>query len=270
MKPRVFIGSSSESLATAYAVQELLPDMEVTVWTQGIFRLSSSILDDLIEVLDNTDFGVFVFTPNDLITIREQQFQAVRDNVVFELGLFVGRLGKNRSFFIVPKDRQDIRLPSDLLGVTPAEYDSNRQDGNLLAALGPACNRIRAATQDFIPAELEEKLTDRLVYLLLHMRERKYALIECYAEVLAHFHTRGARPDKPFLELSQTEKVGWVKAAEYACRYLNELNLVNVVNRSELFVGITPFGRAVLLSPIISHLFYDSFRLPLVEIIDPF
>lgn len=40
---------------------------------------------------------------------------------------------------------EDLHLPSDLLGLTPATFIPDRQDGNLVAALGPACSRIRRA-----------------------------------------------------------------------------------------------------------------------------
>src|SRR6185369_15374111 len=98
MKPKTFIGSSVEGLSVAYAVQQNLQyQSEVTVWDQGIFHLSTSALDSLTEVLDRSDFGVFVFTPDDILNIRGEENRAVRDNVLFELGLFIGRLGKLRS-----------------------------------------------------------------------------------------------------------------------------------------------------------------------------
>ncbi len=152
MLPRVFIGSSKESLAIARAIQEELEyDAEVTVWSQGIFAPSRTALDDLIGALDRFDFGVFVFAPDDLVRIGSRQHTAARDNVVFEMGLFVGARGRERSFFVMPRRRPDFRLPSDLAGLTPVTYDARRTDGNLQAALGTACNKIRKAIRQAGP-----------------------------------------------------------------------------------------------------------------------
>lgn len=70
-----------------------------------------------------------------------------RDNVMFELGLFMGRLGRSRTF-IVCNTSEQLRLPSDLAGVTIAKYDENRADGNLIASVSPACTLIRTAMRD--------------------------------------------------------------------------------------------------------------------------
>jgi len=144
MKPRLFVGSASENLDVAYAVQENLENVaEVTVWTQGVFNPSRYNLESLAEALFETDFGVFVFAPNDVTSMRGQERATVRDNVIFELGMFVGRLGRERSFILVPRSESaNLHLPSDLLGLSPATYEPNRHDGNWRAALGPACSAI--------------------------------------------------------------------------------------------------------------------------------
>ena len=74
-----------------------------------------------------------MFSPDDIVKIRGGTFAAVRDNVIFEFGLYVGRLGREHSVIVTPKGEEP-RLPSDLLGVTVLKYDGARQDGNLDAA----------------------------------------------------------------------------------------------------------------------------------------
>ncbi len=143
MKPKLFIGSSVEGLETAYVVQQNLNhETESTVWTQGIFELSKHTLESLTESVNSSDFGVFIFTPDDILMMRGSEYSAARDNVLFEFGLFIGKLGRERVFFIVP-DGSVVHIPTDLLGITPGKYDPNRSDKNLTAATGAACNQIR-------------------------------------------------------------------------------------------------------------------------------
>jgi hypothetical protein len=48
MKPHLFIGSSSEQLLYAYAMQDQLKyKADVTLWNQGFFELNTSYLDSL-------------------------------------------------------------------------------------------------------------------------------------------------------------------------------------------------------------------------------
>ena len=167
MKPRVFIASSVEGLAIAYAVQEGIEyDSEPTVWSQGVFDPTSFAIDDLIEELMSSDFGIFVFTHDDAITIKNKRQKAIRDNVIFELGLFIGLLGRKRNFIIQPRGVVNIRWPTDLAGLNPLTFETERRDGNVKAPLGPACNQIREAmkkqgpvaqTVEQVEAELDEK-----------------------------------------------------------------------------------------------------------------
>jgi hypothetical protein len=141
-KPRIFVGSSVESLDVADAINVNLDHQaEVTVWKNG-FRLSTTTIDALLEKARTVDFAIFVFTPDDVITIRSQKLSSVRDNVVFELGLFAAALGKQRCFIVKPRD-VELHLPSDLLGLTPADYDGSRSDGDLASAVNHPCVLIK-------------------------------------------------------------------------------------------------------------------------------
>lgn len=146
-KPRLFIASSSESIAIAEAVNvNLDKDLEVTIWKNGTFKLSSSIIDDLIEKSSSVDFALFIFTPDDIAQIRSRQEHVVRDNVLFEMGLFIGSIGKERSFILKPRGIE-MHLPTDLLGVTPADYETSRSDGDLVSATNRACSLIKAEVE---------------------------------------------------------------------------------------------------------------------------
>jgi len=141
-KPKVFIASSREGLNLAYAIQANLEhETEPDVWNQGIMNLTSSVLDGLIDSLAKYQFAIFVFSSDDKLDLREQKYIVARDNVVLELGLFIGKLGKDRCFIVQPREVSDFHLPADLLGIIPADYDPKRTD--LQAALGPACFKIK-------------------------------------------------------------------------------------------------------------------------------
>jgi len=147
MKPRAFIGSSVEGLDVAYAIQQnLLHDVEATVWTQGVFELSATTIESLTDALNNNDFAIFAFTPDDVSKIRGKESATVRDNVLFELGLFIGRLGRERVFFVTPAD-SEMHMPTDLLGITAGRFDAARSDKNLKAATGPVCHEMRTKIQ---------------------------------------------------------------------------------------------------------------------------
>jgi predicted nucleotide-binding protein len=140
----MFIGSSSEGLRVAQMLQaELERDVDASVWSQGVFGLSGSTLEGLVEVAQSVRFAAFVLTPDDLLDKRGSQSDAPRDNVIFEAGLFMGALGRRNTFLVSCRD-DHLELPSDLAGITQAQY--NRRS-DLRAAIGPAATAIRAAIE---------------------------------------------------------------------------------------------------------------------------
>lgn len=186
-KPRIFIASAVESLDVADAFNlNLDHQAEVTVWKHG-FNLSQNTIDSLVKMAESVDFAIFIFTPDDIAEIRNQQKHIVRDNVVFELGLFLGTLGKERCFIVKPRDT-DLHLPTDLLGLTPADYNGERSDGNLEAAVNHPCVLIKKEvanlgllSQDLnIPKKARRKV--RCNYKLGDVEHRLLAkILESYA-----------------------------------------------------------------------------------------
>jgi predicted nucleotide-binding protein len=150
-KIRVFIISSTEALALARAIQNAFEcdPFHVTVWTDGVFRASWYPIESLEQQLDSSDFAVAIASPDDVVESRGKSATIARDNVIFELGLFIGRLGRKRSLLLEPRG-EEVRLPSDLSGITTIPY--KWVPGNELAAtLGPACNKLRDIINDLGP-----------------------------------------------------------------------------------------------------------------------
>lgn len=143
-KPRVFIGSSWEGRDVAACVQqEMADEVEATGWWQGVFGLSEATVESLEEEATTFDFAVLVATADDPGRKRGRRSFFARDNVVFEVGLFMGILGRRRTFVLLERD-DALELPTDLAGMTVARF--SRRDGeNLRAAVGPACTELKAA-----------------------------------------------------------------------------------------------------------------------------
>lgn len=145
-KAKLFIGSSVEGLRVAQELQAALEyDCESSVWNQT-FTPGSYTLEALQRQLMQSDFGVFVFSPDDVTIMRQVERSSVRDNVILELGLFIGRLGRERAFFLVPRDNRDLHIPTDLLGITPLTYDP--QHSNSSAGIASAALKVRKAIEN--------------------------------------------------------------------------------------------------------------------------
>jgi CRP/FNR family cyclic AMP-dependent transcriptional regulator len=142
-KVRVFVISSVEALPVARAIQSAFEydPFTVVVWTDGVFKIANYTLQSLEDEIDQSDFAIAIAHPDDKVESRDAPWPQPRDNVIFELGLFMGRLGRARAILMEPRDEK-VKLPSDLAGITtiPYRYDPEGDTGALLA---PACNRLR-------------------------------------------------------------------------------------------------------------------------------
>lgn len=225
--PRVFLGSSTEGREAARYLQselERLGDCEVTCWDQDIFRLSGYALESLEEAAASADFAVLLATPDDSVVVRTVESAAPRDNVIFELGLFVGQLGRHRTYLVTNSDpNQGMRLPSDLAGLTVVPYRS-RRDGNIRAALNDAVlaikkrvdelgRRTRSGSAAFESATELQALNNEIDTICASARAQGWTVRTASSTALRLIDPRGrkhtlplGRPDKSRVELREFSK----------------------------------------------------------------
>ena len=141
-KIRVFVISSAEALPIARAIENAFAHdpFATIVWANGVFRVTNYTLESLENELDRSDFAVAIAHPDDRTEVRDEDWPTPRDNVVFELGFFMGRLGRSRAILMEPRTTR-VKLPSDLAGITTIRY---RFDANEPASsMSPSCNELR-------------------------------------------------------------------------------------------------------------------------------
>ena len=140
-EPVLFIGSSAEGLDIANQIQLGLKHEKVTVrvWTNRVFGPGGSSVDNLLEQSRQADFAAFVFGQDDMVASRKESHLAPRDNVVFELGMFISVLGRERAL-IVMEHNADLKMPTDLLGITPISYKI--KGGDIPASLATVCTEL--------------------------------------------------------------------------------------------------------------------------------
>jgi predicted nucleotide-binding protein len=146
-KPKLFIISSVEALPVAREISSgLQHDCLPVVWTEGVFWAGGYALEVLEEQVEQSDFAVAVAQFEDVVQTRGGSHQAMRDNVVFELGMFIGRLGRHRTVLAHPQ-LPNLTLPSDLHGITPAAYVQPTKSEELPSRISSVCNEIRKLMQ---------------------------------------------------------------------------------------------------------------------------
>lgn len=142
-EPVLFVACSREGIDIARDIQAAFAHdpFVVEIWTDGVFNPSKTPIEDLTALVERIDFGIFLLSPDDQVTSREVTEFGPRDNVVFELGLVMGAIGRERTFLVVPRG-QDFKIPSDLLGVKPLDYALGAAD-TTKSRLGPVCTELR-------------------------------------------------------------------------------------------------------------------------------
>ena len=141
MKSRIFIGSSKEGLLVADYIKSFFSrDYDCYLWTDDVFKENDSFMETLLREASLFDFAFMVFSKDDLAEVRGELFETPRDNVLFEFGLFIGRVGVDRAFVIREKGS---KIPSDLFGITQTEYSKKEDNSIDTVALENALARLK-------------------------------------------------------------------------------------------------------------------------------
>jgi CRP/FNR family cyclic AMP-dependent transcriptional regulator len=152
-RPIIFIGSSGEGLEIAREIEAGLvhDDVIPRVWTNNVFVPGHGTTEDLEAAIRTADFGVLVCTKDDKILneVREVDIYAPRDNVILELGMCLGALGRRRTLLVKPRTK-DLKIPTDLLGITPIDYTDD-DPAHFIAYIGPVCMQIRRIVKNLGP-----------------------------------------------------------------------------------------------------------------------
>ena len=139
LKPQIFIGSSSNGLDVAQVVKRELENVgSAYLWSEGnLWEPNESTFDNLLRMTGYFDFGVFVATKDDLtLTSKGEYGFEARDNVILEMSLFVGALGKKKSFMLIEKG---LDKPSDFSGIYMPEFVKDDK-----TSIDRACSEIAA------------------------------------------------------------------------------------------------------------------------------
>lgn len=129
---KIFIGSSTEAHEKGLLLEiaKIVEDCKITPirWNQSpsIFEAGKFTLENLEEMIlrENIEGSIFIYSSDDTVWYRGKQAGKPRDNVIFEHGLFSGKLGRTKSIII---KCGNVKLPTDLLGITYIDFSEGRK-----------------------------------------------------------------------------------------------------------------------------------------------
>lgn len=181
-KPHLFIGSSGKEIKAARSITTVLSDdtspLLAKTWKDGgTFNGTRSTLENLLRELEVSEFGAFILAPDDVVESQGTQSYRARDNVILELGMFLGHFGPERTFILYRRDPNlKTTPPSDLFGINLIVFEFDEKAA--LASVGPACNKIRMAVDDVLTAaKLPTRAANVITQLELELSDRKYPTI---------------------------------------------------------------------------------------------
>ncbi len=162
-RPRVIVGSSAEGLSTAeYICEKVAEDVECVLWNDGLFIPGETALESLEVRSRAFDGGLIVATADDTLISRESEHDTIRDNLLFEFGLFVAVFGR-RSAILAVEGLGRTKLPSDLFGLTCVGFEKTDP---LEVGLTEAVRELRSVLSQLSTDTVDPEAAQRLDELL--------------------------------------------------------------------------------------------------------
>jgi hypothetical protein len=155
MKRKLFIGSSSEGKEIADKLKSKILEecndwIEPKIWAdKNVFTLNKSTFHNLIDAARKFEYGIFIATADDVTKKRDETSKCMRDNVLFEAGMFLGSLGLTRAFLLVDNECE---LPSDYNGTTVTIYDNLNIDNKINEIVTQIKDTQNSFTFNIVPA----------------------------------------------------------------------------------------------------------------------
>jgi predicted nucleotide-binding protein len=167
IRPRVFIGCAGRASAikTANALKSQLgSDITANVWNEHMITLDhldpnlperrGAVMANLYKTARIYDFVLMMLGADDLVVKRYDDKETPvmgtpRDNVLFELGLFMGALGNRRAIVVLEPGvgLEDLSLPSDL-----DKHQFNHQIVTLSSDPAEFAEQVAAIAQTIVTA----------------------------------------------------------------------------------------------------------------------
>ena len=128
----IFIGSSTQAHEKGLLLEiaKIVEDCKMTPirWNQSpsIFEAGKFTLENLENMITKRHINgsIFICSSDDITWYRGRKTGRPRDNVIFEHGLFSGKLGRTKSVIV---KCGNVKLPTDLQGVTYIDFSDGKK-----------------------------------------------------------------------------------------------------------------------------------------------
>lgn len=127
----VFSSKEKYSLAQEIQGEFLKQNVSCKLWGNDFFRPSTYTLDNFSKLSNNYYNAIVILGEDDCIKSRGKKEMAPRDNVILELGICIGELGLGHTYFV---HSDNVKIPSDLWGITPIKFSSQNTDESIVAS----------------------------------------------------------------------------------------------------------------------------------------